>query len=300
MDGKTLLYKLRNLLQEDSSSGYMDDRSSYNYLYEAAVSFVSRTKCLRATQEVTTVAETSEYTLNADYIELYLKTPDNKFFAKYNDGSTDSFIYEKEYEDIIYENNTTSVSVPSNFCIIDDSTLDSQVTGTTTSAGAASGGQCTLTDTTGDFSDVSAGDIVHNTTDGSDGIVLSKTSSTVLVTALFGGTNNDWSSSDAYVIQPQGRMKIKLVPPPSTSSHTATVYYIQRPAPVYSDYGVYRFPSQYADAIVKFAAWLYKYRDDDPNFGDAWFKFWDADVRRYAQIMKGSGRRTKFSVSFKK
>ena len=60
-------------------------------------------------------------------------------------------------------------------------TLHWIVTGTrtTTSAGAAVGGASTLTDTGGDFSDVSPGDIVHNTTDGSDGIVLSKTSSTV-------------------------------------------------------------------------------------------------------------------------
>lgn len=300
MDGKTLLYKLRNLLQEDASSGYMDDRTSYDFLYEAAVMFVSRTKCLRATQAITTIAETSEYTLSADYIQLYLKNPSNEFFIKYNNGSTDTFLSEKDYEDIVYENNTTSATIPGNFSIIDDSTLDSQVTGTATSAGAVTGGQCVLTDTTGNFSDVNAGDIVHNTTDGSDGVVLSKTSSTTLVTALFGGTNNDWSSSDAYVIQPQGRMKLKINPPPSTSSHIATVYYIQRPAPVYSDYGVYRFPAQYSDAIIKYAAWLYKYRDEEPNFGNAWFQHWDAGVRQYAQIMKGSTKRTKFTVSFKK
>jgi hypothetical protein len=191
------------------------------------------------------------------------------------------------------------VSKPDSFTIVDDNTLDSQATGTCTSAGALSGGQATLTDSAADFSDVSAGDIIHNTTDGSMGIVLSKTSSTVLVTALFGGTDNDWDSSDAYVIQPQGRLQLKFDPPPSTASHTLTVHYIQRPKPVYSDYGVFRFQPQHMDAIIKYAAFNYKYRDQEPNFGDALYRHWDMQTRRASNSLGKSIGNKRINVSFK-
>lgn len=299
MDGKTLLYKLRQLLNEDSDSGFLDKRTSYDYLWEAAIEFVNRTACLKSTQSISTVVDQTGYTLNADFLSMYLKNDSNNLYIKYNNGSTDSFVTWKDYEDIIYGNNTSSQSVAGGFSIIDDSTLDSQVTGSATSAGALSGGQATLTDTAADFSDVSPGDIVHNTTDGSDGIVLSKTSSTVLVTALFGGTDNDWAVSDAYIIQPQGRLKLVLDGPPSTADHTITVYYTQRPAPVYSDYGVYRFPSQYSDAIVKYAAFLYKFKDREPNFGHTWYGIFDRQVRMATSALNKSFVRRGFTVNLK-
>lgn len=273
------------------------------YLWEAAKEFVSRTNCLKATQTITTVADQSGYTLNADFMKLYLKNADEDFVIKYNDGTNNSFLPWREYNKIIVENSTTSVSIPSNFAIIDDSTLDSQVTGTASAAGAASGGQCTLTDTDASatqFADVSAGDIVHNTTDGADGIVLSKTSNTALVTALFGGSGNDWASSDAYVIQPQGRMQLVLNPPPSTAGHTITVSYVQIPPPVFSSYGVYRFQQQIADAIVKYAVWMYRYRDRDPDLGDKFFQYFERQIRRMNSVLRETSDKNKLKVSFKK
>jgi hypothetical protein len=233
---------------------------------------------------------------------LYLKDKSNRLILPYNDGASSysDFIYWKDYEDVIVDNNIDSVSNPTHYTIIDDGTLDSQATGTCTSAGALLGGQATLTDSSGDFSDVSAGDTVHNTTDGSMGIVLSKTSSTSLVTALFGGTDNDWDSSDAYVIQPQGRLQIKLDPPPSTAGHTLTAHYVQRPAPVYSDYGIFRFQSQNMDAIIKYAAFNYKYRDQEPQFGDALYVHWDRQVRLSNNVLGKSIGRGKIGINFKK
>ncbi len=271
MDGKTLKYALRNLLEEDSSSGFIDDLTSYNFLNEAAVNLQQRARYLKATDTITTVLETSAYDLNGDYMGLYLKNSSKKYFIKYYDGTTTSFITWVPHEKIIYANNTTSVSIPSRFTVAPKSSLDSQVTGTTTSAGASTGGKSTLTDTGADFSDVESGDWVHNTTDDSDGIVVSKTSSTVLVTALFNGTDDDWTSSDAYVIQPQGKLQLIVDPLSSTSAHTITVNYLQRPAPVYTDYDVFRYPREYTPALVKYAAWLYKYRDREPNYGDKWY-----------------------------
>lgn len=291
-----LLRRLRNLLNEDSDSGWLDEQTSYDFLYDAAIEYVDRTGCLRTTQTITTTAEETDYDINPDFFRLYLKNSSNNFYIKYNDGSNDTFPTWRDYEEIIYENNTTSVSVPGRFTII-DTDLPSQVTGTTTSDGADSGGLQTLTDTAGDFTDVGAGAIVHNTTDASTGVVISKTSSTVLVTALWEGTDNDYTSGDAYVIQPQARYKLMLDPPPSTASHTITLSYVQRPDPVYSEYGVYAFVNP--SALVKYASWLYKYRDKEPNFGDAIYKFWEMEVRRKAYSVNRGQRPARFKVNLK-
>jgi len=300
MDGKNLLYRVRQALDEDSSSSFMDDRSSFDYLYEAAIELAMRTKALRSSQSITTVADQDGYTLNADYLGLYAKDTHNRFFVKYTDSSSnDSFLFWKDYEDILFENQTASVTVPSFFTIIDDSTKDSQVTGTATSTASATGYQSILTDTAGDFSDVSAGDSVHNTTDGSDGIVLSKTSSTVLVVALFGGTANDWTSGDAYVIQPQGRMKLVLDQPPETAGETITLNYIKRPDPVYSYYGTYRFQNHHLMALVKYAAWMYKYRDREPQTGDQLFQYWDRQVGVSSEQMRTATNQKGFKVNRK-
>jgi len=301
MDGITALYRLRQLLNEDANSAFLDTRTSYDFINSAAVEFVERTKCLKSSQAITTVASQAGYTLNADFLSLYLKDRNNQYYCKYNDGgsSYSDFIYWKDYEDIIIEDNVDAVSRPSDFTIIDDATLDDQLTGTCTSAGVLSGGQAILTDSAADFSDVSAGDTIHNTTDGSMGIVLSKTSSTVLVTALFGGTENDWDSSDAYVLQPQGRLQLRLDPPPSTAAHTITVYYAQRPQPVYSNYGVYRFQPQHMEAILKYAAFNYQYRDQDPNFGDAYFQHWERALRQSADMLNSTFQRNRIKVNMK-
>jgi len=299
MDGADLIRRLNQLLNEDSDAGWLDKQTSYDYLYEAALEFVSRTNCLTATQTITTVADQEAYNVDAEFLKLYMKNSSGSYYIKYNNGSTDTFVKWRDYEDIVYSNQTTSENVPSYFCIVDDD-LPSQLTGTATSNGSATGGASTLTDSTADFSDVAPGDIVHNTTDGSSGPVLSVTSTTALSTALFGGTNNAWTSSDAYVIQPGSRYQLVLSPPPDTSGHTVTLYYVQRPEPVYSDYGIYRFPSQYAPALVKYAFWLYKYRDSEPNFGDAMYKYWDAQVRKYSVSINHSIRPSGFRVNLVK
>ena len=281
MVGKTLLRRLRQTLSEVSGSPFLDDRLSYELLWEAAQEYVRRTKCLTASTTFTTVADQTNYDLPADFLELYLRDSNGDLFIQYNDGTSTTTISWDSYEDIVVANNTTSVSIPSSFCIMDRSSLPSQVTGTATADGAASGGECTLTDSSADFVTglVAPGDRVHNTTDGSDGVVLSVTSSTALVTALFDGTDNDWSTGDSYVIQPQARAQLILDPPPSTAGHTGTVYYIARPDPVFSDYGMYRIPEAAHQALVYYAAHLYMDRDHEPQFANYFLEKWEAMVR---------------------
>ena len=212
---------------------------------------------------------------------MYAKRPgDATYKLPYSDGTSTSFISWVPIEDINLSTLTASVSHPTVFSIRDIQTPTTRLSSTTTSAGAISNGECTLTDSTGAFTTtVSPGDEVHNVTDGSDGIVLSVTSATAVVTSLFGGTDNDWTSGDSYVIQPQTRRQLVLHQPPSTGSHTVTVSYIQRPRPVFSIYGIYRIDAAFHHALTYYAAWLYKYRDRQPDMGDRLYQHWDRQVR---------------------
>ena len=300
MDGDWLKRLVRGYLGEDANTDFISDFDCYNYLWEAACEFAKRTKCLRSTQSITTVADQAEYTLNADFMEIWTKNDDNALFVKFSDGTTDSFIKDGDYFDIIYDDNDDSVAVPDRFAVSDVSTLGGRITGTATSAGALSAGETQLNVSGGGLSSASVGDMIHNITDGSRGIVLEATSDIALKTALFDGSENDWDQSDAFVIIPQGRMKLVLDPPPSASGNTVTVYYVQRPAPVFSSYGIYRFPSEYSAALAKYAAWLFKYRDHDPNFGDKWYVYWDQQVRRLGAQLNKSFNNKDFKVSFKK
>lgn len=293
MDGKDLKRRVRQLSNEDSDSNWLDERTTYDNLYEAAIEFTEATHCLKGSQEITTVINQTDYNLDSAFLKLFVKNGSGAYVIKWGD---DTFIPWKDSGDVVYGNQTDSVSIPSNFTISDADLLD-QITGTATSEGASSGGASNLNDTAGDLANVEAGSSIHNTTDGSTGIVLSKTSTTVIATALFGGTNNYWESGDAYIIQPQGRYKIVLYPPPD-SAETVTVDFIAKPNPVYSDYGTYRFQSQYASALVKYAFWLYKYRDKEPNFGDGMYRYWSDAVRKAAYNTNQALNR-KLNISFK-
>jgi len=400
MDGKDARRRLREVLDEESTGTWMDARTDYDFLWEAATEYSNRTGCLTNEQRILTVENKANYTLNWDFLRLYLKDANNRFYIKFNNRSGDTFITHRDYEDIYYGNSNYIVDlsitstgitaatgsftdtqqdfsdwettandagyeiviydndgreskaflgestadtviqihsvaavtgalgfsqgsatgtkssyeirkvlgqeVPDSFTIRDKQALYSQITGSATSAGTATGGKSTLTDSSGLFLTtdyVSPGDTVHNTTDSSDGIVLSVTSGTTIDTALFGGTNNQWASTtgsqDAYVIQPQGRSEIILDPPPSEANHLIRIPYISRPAPVYSDYGTYRFSQKAMEAIIKYAAWMYKYRDAEPNFGDRLFILWDRAVRDEAHRLNPYTNRRRLNVNLK-
>jgi len=383
MDGKTLLYRLRNLVDEDSAATWLDDRTSYDYLWEAAKTTTRRLKNLTAKQTIETIADQTNYELNADFLSLLNTSNDGRFFIKYTSTASDYFLYYRDLEKIrfndylktydthqgtnavqtrnattfvdttqdfsdweteapgtaVYKilvtnyggseqwaylgdastttnandtiavytdqgltttgwsgNNATPVmyrilkvstqEIPDCFSLQDSSALNTQITGTATSDGDASGGKSLLTDTDAVFwtpspsgDEASPGDPIHNTTDGSSGIVLSIYDGDKAYCALFGGTDNEWDTDDAYVIQPQGRVEIVLDPPPKNSLDMIEVWYVASPPPVYDDYGTYRFRQHVVEAIVKYAAWLYKYRDSEPDFGDKFYVQWDKAVR---------------------
>jgi hypothetical protein len=406
MDGKDCLRRLRELLDEESTATWLDTQTSYDFLWEAATEFVKRTECLTKEQRIATVADQPNYVLNADFLKLYLKDANNRHYIIFNNASQDTFIYYRDYEDIVYANNTDVVDLnqttgfsssgtnyiltdtgqdfddwdttagnaayrvyiydnderlsdaflgestaadtvklfteravtgtagfisggstgthvryeirrvstqetPDYFSLRDKQDLYSQVTGTITTASTSSVGEAIdLTDTAGMFTTtdyVSSGDVVHNVTDGSDGVVLEvkkEEDGKKLSTILFGGTNNDYSDTsgsagDSYIIQPQGRFEIYLDPPPSTSNHLIKIPYIARPDPVYSDYGTYKFGHDAMVAIIKYAAWLYKYRDEEPDFGDHLYVHWNRAVTQEARNRNPFLYKKKWTVNLK-
>ena len=298
MDGKTLADQLYQLLLEDSTSDYIDAKTTYDNFYEAACEWVRRTRCITSAQTITTVALQSEYDLSADFFFGNLRDDKNRDVIKYNDGTNDSFLTFREWNAITYGNDTTAVSIPYNFSITDKE-VAANITGTATSDGTASNGECTLTNT-GGISGVTVGDDIHNTNDGSHGKVIEITSTTAIKTALFYGTNNDWTSADAYTIVPQAKKQLVINPPPSASAHTITVYYVQKPLPVYSLFRSYRIDDIYAPALVKYAAWLYKYRDSDDQTGDAWYKYFDNQARMCSHDLVKSYKRNSLKVNLQK
>ena len=302
MDGQTLSREVRQLINETSASAYIDAKSTYDYIYEAVIATAERTNAITSSQVITTVANQSPYKLNANYMKLYLMDSQNRNYVKYNDGSNDTFLFQKTYDSIYHGNQTDSVTVPSDFTITDAAAI-ANITGTAGATSAVANGEATLSDVLAPFTNVSVGDFVHNTTQDAHGIVTSVTSTSALVTALFvdtTGASASWAISDAYIVVPQGRFQLVLDPPPSTSGHTVTVEYVARPAAVYSPYRSYRLSPNFKGSIVKYACWAYKNRDREPNFGDIWFKAWDAQVRLMGRsINKALGiNRQGYKVSF--
>jgi len=298
MDGYSLLRGLRQVLSETLTGTWMDDKFSYDCLYDAATATADRTGIFTTTQAITIDSVQPKYTLNPDFIRMYLRDSSNRYFVRWYDGTSYYWAYHCDYDDIVLNNQTVPVSVPSRFTIKYITTPVSRISGNATLNGANVNGECTLTDNsiTTKFSTIVVGDEVNNISNESHGVVIEKTSDTRLITCLFDGATS-WVNGDEYVITPQGRFEIYFDPPPLTSAHVATLYYVARPTPVYSLYRGYNFPIDFRDALIYYAAWKYKYRDSQPNTGDALYKYWDNFVRRYGRALNTSLNRKGFTVN---
>ena len=297
MDGYSATFHLTKVLQEDNSVGFMDLRISYAYLYDAVCEFARISESIKGEQTIITQASVAEYNLDPLFSTLWLTDDDNKYVIKYYDGSGTSWPMFRDYRGIYVTDNITAVTNPWNFTVT-NADLATQVTGTVGGVSTQIRGESTLLDTSAHFLTTTAvGDEVHNTTSVATGVVIAVTNDTHLVTAMFSivqgqSTPIGWAGSDAYIIVPQARKKLILDPAPSTPGHIVTIPYLAKPAPVYSQARTYPIDPSYEQAIVRYAAWLYKYRDKDPNFGDAWYKHWEMAVRRLKrQEDKALGRR---------
>jgi hypothetical protein len=284
----------------------MKDQTSYDYLYDAVQDFNYRTHYMTGTQVIPVVQGTASYALNPDYLAIALTDDRNRPYIKHTYNLSDSFIFNREYANVVIENNPTPSVIAEAFSIIDNTPINTGslasigTTGTATANGSAAHGECLLTDSNTDLSNVYPGDNITNTTDGSSGIVVALGTSHTIYTSLFDGTTNQWATNDAYIISPQPRYNLVLSPMPDATA-TVTVPYIKKPNPVYSELRSYALPSDFMLPIVKFAAFLYKYKDREPNFGDAFFKYYDAFTRKKAaETRRGLPDRQSFRVNFSK
>jgi hypothetical protein len=262
MDGKQLTRAVLDFLDEDAPSDlYANQRLIYEMLDLAAGIFCRETRILHKEIEITTVEDQQAYDLPPGFIDLYMRSRAGVYFIKFNDTSNDSFPVQTSYDRIFRSNYTTSQTVPSRFAIMDKEDKEDLIQGTADAHSAAEHGQCTLQDDSMLFTStnkVYPRDNVHNEIDESDGYVLTVTDDTHLVTALFGGTTNDWELAQAYTIQPAAEKQIILNAPSATAGCTITIPYSAMPAPVFSEYGFWRFPPRVCKAIAAGAAALFK------------------------------------------
>lgn len=288
MDGKQMCRMMLDALDEERANKLFntDDRVLYDKLDAAACDYVRQMKCLHASVAITTVDAQQAYDLPPDFLGLYMKNSRDRFFFKYYDGSNTSWPVIQTYEAIFMNNLTDSLEIPGCAAIIDKAASPVKLTGTTTAAGARTNGEAILTDSAKLFLTtqiVYPRDIIHNTTDGSDGLVLSVTDATHLVAALFDGKTNGFGSGDAYVITRATAKQLYLDAPSATAGHIVTVPYLCKPNPVFSDYSGWRFDDLACRAIAHEAAFQYENRKKDLAAADRHHILFLAELTRSRQ-----------------
>jgi len=273
MFGKFLKRLVLDALDEHTPDAlFYGERQIFDYLDIAANHFARATGILHASTELTTVEDQQAYDLPPDFIRLYLKNNLGRYFIKYNDGSVYSWPILAPYERLYKTNLTDSRETPARFALRDKPEKESLIEGEVSEDGAVDDkGESALIDEDMLFSTtnrVHARDVVHNTTRGASGFVLSVTGETECRCALFndnGDARTGFSDGDAYIIQPAAEKQIYLDAPSATAGHTMTVEYVSVPNLVYTDYGFWRFPSRTCQAICWGAAQLLRMPGADIN-----------------------------------
>ena len=287
MEGYTLLRTIREMLNETSTGTFLNDRTSYEYVYSAVQDFNLKTHYMTNVQTINVIAGKSEYDLNADFVDMALMDSYNRKFIKCTSGGSDTFVFSRDYASVVMENSSTSSPIPVSYSIVDNSTQDTlEGTASIVSNGT---GESYVYGASLDVTSAQAGDYIHCTTTGNDGVIVVNKAVAppgYLTACIFSdGTPSNGTNTGAFIIVKQPRFKLVLSPTPSANS-TITVPYIQRPDPVFSPYRAYRLPFNYMLPIVQFAAFLYKYKDRDPNYGDSFFKYYDGFVRKISAEMR--------------
>jgi len=302
MIGSDFQHKLNQVLSEFNST-WIDLKTSFDYVFEAAKDFAKESKTCHGTQTITTVAGQAAYDVNPDFLECMTTDDSGNGIIQYSDGTNSNWLGQESYSD--YLQNENSAGTPDSFCIT-DAAIKTRKTGTATSNGVHAGGESVLTDTAASFLSLYPGDAIVNTTKSYYGFVIAvPTTATAVTTAMFdlsgrGGAYASWASSDAYIIIPEARYKVYLDPPPVSAAQTVTISYYAKPLPVYSDYGLYPFATGYEEALIKYAAWLYKYRDSKPQLADPFYMAYERQMRKAKNVNRKAVGAAGFRVNFMK
>jgi hypothetical protein len=286
MDGKKLTRLVLDALDElQVENNFASQRKIYENLEWAAMLFLRETRAFRKTMTIATVIGQQIYDLTPDFISLYMKNPQQRFFIKYSDGTNDSFPTETSYEKIYKQNVADQKTIPNRFALRVKETLGNPQVVIAEADGAKSGGQCQLESSPLNSALIKPRDIVHNLTDNSDGFVLQINTATKVTVALFDGTNDDVSSLDDLVLVPSARQQIVLDAPSAVGDHTISIPYVALPSPVFSEYSQWELEAKACRAIAWGAASLFKMPQNQFGEAQAIGGFFADEIRRYRNEM---------------
>jgi hypothetical protein len=296
MIGILYLQQLSEILSEFSGT-WINLKTSFDYLYEAAKDFSKETRCCHGSQTITTVASQSAYNLNSDFLEVMTSDDHGYPQVAYSDGTDTRWLSWESASDQIQSD--ASAGETSSFAIMDAS-IGTRISGTASVTHAHAGGESLLESATS-LTSVAIGDTVINTTNSYYGIVIASGPTTAMFNlSTKAGAYAGWTNGDAFIIQPAPRYKLLLDPAPDTSGETVTVTYYAKPQPVYSDYGIYPFATGYEEAIIKYAAWLYKNRDSKQSEGDPLYMAYERAMRKAKNVNRKAVGSIGFRVNFHK
>lgn len=286
MIGKRLTEEFLDAIDtKELSEGFITQKRAYECLDLAAAIYVRETRSLHKTINITTVAEQQEYPLPPDFIDLYMRDNNDKIFLRYTNGDGEVSWPVMAPEEHIYRlDYSEPAENPACFAIVNNENEPALITGAADVAGAAVTGRCILQDNDRLFLTthrVWPRDLIYNHTDESWGYVLGVIDATHLYTALFSGTNNDWTGADTYTIIPGYKQLLKLDAPSLTAGHTIAVPYVSMPAPVFWELGSWNFPERVCRAIVSGGAALFKTSKTEYKEAESLGALFDAEVKRY-------------------
>ena len=304
MIGALYLQQLNELLSEFGGN-WKNIKISFDYLYEAAKDFSKETSSCHNTQTITTIANQAAYNLNPDFLEILSTDNHGKGIVAYSlglgQGSYTNWLSWESYSNYL-QNNDNQPGYPSFFAISDVS-IPTRITGTAIENSSERGGESNLYTVLENIPVVFPGDSIINITQNYYGVILQP--GLPIITAMFdlsmrGGEYASWNDGDEFLIQPQPRYQIFLDPAPNETGQIITVSYLAKPAPVYSDYGTYPFATGYEEAIIKYAAWLYKYRDSKPGLGDPLYVAYERAMRKGKNVNRKAEGVIGFRVNWTK
>ena len=280
MNAYSIISKVYTLINESSTSTFMDEATTYELLNTALREFARRTQLFIKQSSISIVSGTSSYTLPDDFLKFFAKSEDDYVLPSiYYNNNKITYI---DYSTYMSYDTSETADIPTNYTL-NFTYPDSIISGTATSSATVSNGEVTLTDTGKTFTQSLVGGTVHVTHSGVtyNGYVIAYNSSTSLTIATIPSTSI--SSGDTYLISPPPANTITFYPEPS-SSFTLPIYYIPSFPPVYSLYRPIPLPNDMLIPVACFICWLYKYRDREPAYGDKYFAIYETAVRKYSPI----------------
>jgi hypothetical protein len=260
MDGKQLTQAFLDAVDKaEADLLELQPRAIYQALDLAAIEFARQTRILTKTATLTMVMSQQRYDLPPDFLTIYPSSPSGRLLGKYTDTGGTVYWPVAVDEGLIFQDDdsATNDSPPEAFAIVPRQAAETRITGTTTSAGAATGGEATLTDAVATFTGaVEVRDRVHDATKESSGIVIA-VAAHALTCCMFGGISAAFGSGDAYVIVPAATQQALLDAPAAVAGETLVIPYICAPPPVFSDYASWPFKESTCQRIAQEAAFQY-------------------------------------------